>query len=137
MRVGIIFAVIPFFGSEIIPRRITAILAFFLSLVLMPVVPPPSITPDELNVLTLILLLVHELLIGLCLGLAVNVIFAGIQIAGELVGFQMGFAIVNIVDPITGVDAPITSNLLYIIAFLIFFSLGGHHLLIKALVESY
>jgi flagellar biosynthetic protein FliR len=137
VRVGIIFATVPFFSAEVIPRRITAIIAFFLSLVLVPVVPASSITPDALNAFTLILLLVHELLIGMCLGLAVNVIFAGIQIAGELIGFQMGFAIVNIVDPVTGVDAPITSNLLYIIAFLLFFSLGGHHLLIRALVESY
>lgn len=137
VRVGIIFALIPFFSAEIIPRRITAIIAFFLSLVLMPVVPAVGMAPDGLDVLTLAVLLIHELLIGLCLGLAVNVIFAGVQIAGELVGFQMGFGIVNIVDPMTGVDAPVTSNLLYILAFLLFLSFGGHHMLIKALVESF
>ncbi|HQQ15335.1 MAG TPA: flagellar biosynthetic protein FliR [Deltaproteobacteria bacterium] len=136
-RVGIIFALVPFFSAEIVPRRIAAIIAFFLSLVIIPVVPAPGIAADGLDVITLTVLLVHELLIGLCLGLAVNVIFAGVQIAGELIGFQMGFGIVNIVDPMTGVDAPITSNVLYIVAFLLFFSFGGHHLLIRALVESF
>jgi flagellar biosynthetic protein FliR len=49
----------------------------------------------------------------------------------------MGFSIANVVDPMTGITAPITSNVLYITAFLLFFSFGGHHLLIKALVETF
>ena len=137
IRVGIIFATIPFFSTEILPRRITAIIAFFLSLVLMPVVPPAVITMESLNVLSLGVLIVHELLIGVCLGLSINIIFAGVQIAGQLMGFQMGFAIANVVEPMTGENAPITANLLYITTFLLFLSFGGHHLLIKALVESY
>ncbi|MRR37949.1 flagellar biosynthetic protein FliR, partial [bacterium] len=82
-------------------------------------------------------LLFHELLIGLCLALSITVIFSGVQIAGELMGFQMGFSIVNVVDPVTGVDAPITANVLYIFAFLIFLSIGGHHMLIRAMVDSF
>jgi flagellar biosynthetic protein FliR len=137
IRIGIIFATIPLFGTEILPRRITAILAFFLSLVLMPIVPPAGMTLESLTLLSLIVLVLHELLIGLCLGLAVNVIFAGVQIAGQLAGFQMGFAIANVVDPMTGENAPITANVLYITTFLLFLSFGGHHMLIKALVESF
>lgn len=137
VRVGIIFGTVPFFSAELLPRRITTIIAFFLSLVLMPVVPPSGMSAESLNVISLTVLIIHELMIGLCLGLSVNVIFAGAQIAGQLAGFQMGFAIANVVDPMTGVDAPITSNLLYIVTFLLFLSFGGHHMLIKALVESY
>lgn len=136
-RVGIIFAMVPFFNAEVVPRRITATIAFFLSLVLMPVVPPVQVRMDDLNILSLLFILLHEVLIGLCLGLAVDVIFAGIQIAGELIGFQMGFSIANVMDPMTGANVPIISNMLYITAFLLFFSLGGHHLLIRALVESF
>jgi flagellar biosynthetic protein FliR len=137
IRIGIIFAIVPFFNAEVIPRRVTAIIAFFLSLVLMPVVPPVQVRVEDLNVLVLVFILIHEMLIGMCLGLAVDVIFAGVQIAGELIGFQMGFSIANVVDPMTGVNAPITSNVLYMTAFLLFFSFGGHHLLIKALVETF
>ncbi len=136
-RIGIIFALVPFFSGEIVPRKVTAIIAFFLALVLLPIVPNPGIDMNNLNVLTLIVLLVHDLLIGLCIGLSVSLIFSGVQIGGELIGFQMGFSMVNVVDPMTGVDAPITSNLLYIAAFLLFLCLGGHHMLIKALVDSF
>jgi flagellar biosynthetic protein FliR len=65
------------------------------------------------------------------------VIYAGIQIAGELIGFQMGFSIANVLDPMSGITAPIISNILYITAFLLFFTLGGHHMLIKGMVESF
>ncbi len=136
-RIGIIFAAIPFFSAELIPRRIIAIVVLFLSLVIMPVVPPAGFTLEALNILSFVLLLVHELLIGICLGLAVNVITSGAQIAGQLMGFQMGFAIANVVDPMTGENAPITANILYVTTFLLFFSFGGHHMLIKALMESF
>jgi flagellar biosynthetic protein FliR len=137
VRVGIVFAVVPFFNAELIPRRLTAALVLVLSLVLEPVVPKPQIGMDELNMSTMLLLLLQQLMVGVAIGLAINVIFAGIQIAGELMGFQMGFSIANVVDPITGVTAPITSNLLYVTAFLLFFSFGGHHLLIRALFETF
>ncbi len=137
LRVGLVFAAIPFFGAEIVPRRITAVLALFLSLVLLPVVPPVSISPSDLTVFGLVGLILHDLLIGMCLGLSISVIFAGVQLAGQLMGFQMGFAIANVVDPMTGEDAPITSNLLYITAFLLFLCFEGHHLLIQALTESF
>lgn len=137
IRIGTMFAVVPIFSAELLPRRITALIALFLSLVLMPVVPKVLIRPDELNILTLLFILIHQMLIGLALGLAIDVIFSGVQIAGELMGFQMGFSIANVVDPMTGITAPITSNVLYITAFLLFFSFGGHHLLIKALVETF
>jgi flagellar biosynthetic protein FliR len=49
----------------------------------------------------------------------------------------MGFSIANVVDPMTGITAPVTANFLYLTAFLLFFSFGGHHLLIEALVDSF
>lgn len=137
VRVGVVFSLIPLFAGEIAPRKITAIIVFFLSLVILPAVPAAGVPDPHMNILTLIVLLLHELLVGLTIGLSVNVIFAGIQVAGEIIGFQMGFSIVNVLDPMTGVDAPITANLLYILSFLLFLSFNGHHMLLKALVSSF
>ncbi len=137
VRVGVIFSIVPFFSAEIIPRRMVAIITFLLSLVLLPVVPQVQVNSNNMGVFYLLLLLFHEFLIGLCLGLAIDVIFSGIQMAGQLAGFQMGFAIVNVIDPMTGVNAPVTSNFLYIVSFLLFFALNGHYLLIKAMVDSF
>jgi len=137
IRVGVVFSLAPFFGSEIIPRRVMAIIALFLSLILLPVTPPLAIDTQALNVLTLLMYLLHEVLLGVSIGLAVQVIFAGVQIAGELMGYSIGFSIVNVLDPVTGTQAPITSNFFYILAFLLFLALDGHHMFIKAIQESF
>ncbi|MEA2101248.1 MAG: flagellar biosynthetic protein FliR [Thermodesulfobacteriota bacterium] len=137
VRVGICFAVLPIFGSNLLPRRISAMLALFLSLVLLPVVGPVDIDIQDMDVFFLLIVLVQNLLVGLCLGLSINIIFSGAQVAGQLVGFQMGFAMANVLDPMTGATAPVTANLLYVTAILIFFALGGHYFLIRGLVESF
>jgi flagellar biosynthesis protein FliR len=137
IRVGTILALVPFFNATVIPRRISATIALFLSLVLMPIVPHVQVKPDELNVVMLMVILLHEVLIGMALGLAIDVIYSGIQIAGELISFQMGFSIANVVDPMSGISAPIISNVFYMTAFLLFFTFEGHHILIKALFESF
>jgi flagellar biosynthesis protein FliR len=137
IRIGTIFAFVPFFNADIIPRRVTATIAFFLSLVLLPVVPPVQVRPEQLNILMFGSIVLQQVLIGVAMGLAVDVIFAGIQIAGELIGFMMGFSMANVVDPMSGITSPIMSNILYITAFLLFFSLRGHHMLIKGMVESF
>jgi flagellar biosynthesis protein FliR len=137
IRIGTIFALVPFFNAEIVPRRVTTTIAFFLSLVLLPVVPPVQVKPEELNILMFASIVLQQVLIGVALGMAIDVIYAGIQIAGELIGFQMGFSIANVVDPMSGITSPIIANILYITAFLLFFTLNGHHMLIKAIVESF
>jgi flagellar biosynthetic protein FliR len=137
IRIGTIFALVPFFNAEIIPRRVTTTIAFFLSLVLLPVVPPVQVKPEQLNILMFVSIVLQQVLIGVAIGLAIDVIYAGIQIAGELIGFQMGFSIANVVDPMSGISAPIISNVLYITAFLLFFTLGGHYMLIKGMVQSF
>jgi len=137
IRIGTIFAIVPFFNAETIPRRVTTTIAFFLSLVLLPIVPPVKVNPEQLNVLMFASIVLQQVLIGVALGLAIDVIYAGIQIAGELIGFQMGFSIANVVDPMSGISVPIISNVLYITAFLLFFTLNGHYMLIKGMVESF
>jgi len=135
VRISVVFSLIPYFSSESMPRRIRAVVVFFMSMILLPVVAP--LKAGDPNLAEMMMLLVQDLIIGVAIGLAVSIIFAGVQTAGQFVGFQMGFAIVNVIDPITGVDAPVTANLFYLCAFLLFLAFGGDHLLIKALVQSF
>jgi flagellar biosynthetic protein FliR len=50
---------------------------------------------------------------------------------------QMGFAMANIIDPISGVTAPIMGNLKYMLLMLVFLSINGHHYLLSAIMDSY
>ena len=75
--------------------------------------------------------------IGLIIGYASRLVFAGVQMAGHLVGFQMGFGIVNVIDPSTSSQVSVTSQFENILAMLIFLSINAHHWFLKGIVESF
>jgi flagellar biosynthetic protein FliR len=78
-----------------------------------------------------------EVMIGITLGLAGRLVFAGVQLAGQLAGFIMGFAIVNVFDPITSTQVSIIAQIYYLFAMLIFLAVDGHHIFLYAIAESY
>lgn len=84
-----------------------------------------------------ILLMLGEAVIGIVLALAANMFFAGIQLAGEIIDIQMGFGIMNVLDPMSGTQAPLLGNFKFILAMLVYLVLDGHHLFIQALFDSY
>lgn len=135
-RVSIVLFLLPFFGGQALPRTIKAALCLVLTLGLWPALSfDPSYFPD--HPLGILLMILGELLLGLSLGLIVNFLFAAVQTGGQLIGFQMGFAIVNVVDPITGISEAVTAHLLYMISLLIFLSLNGHLYLLSGLAQSF
>jgi flagellar biosynthetic protein FliR len=79
----------------------------------------------------------NELLVGLVMGASLSFVFAAIQYAGQIVDFQMGFAIVNLVDPTQDVQIPIMGFFHFLIAILIFLAIDGHHWMIRALLDSF
>ena len=76
--------------------------------------------------------LIAELMIGLILGLTIKLIFAGIQLAGEFMGYQMGLAMASLFDPQSGVNNTVTAEFNYLVALLFFLALDGHHWFFKA-----
>ena len=136
IRVSVVLFFFPLFGSKMLPALVKIGLALILSLVFIPVV---QIDPNRFPGTPVdgVILAVSELIMGLILGLTVNLFFAAIQLAGKMVGFQMGFAIVNVLDPQSGMQVSIIDQIGYWVALLTFLGLNGHHMLISALGESF
>jgi len=84
-----------------------------------------------------LLALAAEVLTGYALGLVGYVFFAAIQLAGQLIDMQMGFGIVNVLDPQSGMQVPLVGSLYYLLALLIFLGIDGHHQLLSAVYQSY
>lgn len=119
-----------------VPKAVKAGLALMITIVLFPVVKPdPSLFPEGL--LASANMLLSELVLGMSIGLVVRCFFAAIQLAGQVVGFQMGFTIANVIDPETGAQGSLLSQLGYWIAILFFLLLDGHHILLKVLGDSF
>ena len=80
---------------------------------------------------------VKEVLMGVAIGLSVRLVFAGVQCAGHLVGYQMGFAFANTLDPQTNTQSSIVAQFQHQIALLLFLAINAHHWFIRGIVESF
>ena len=85
----------------------------------------------------MVLMLLGEVVLGLVLGMAVNFLFMGIQAGGELLGFQMGFTMINFADPLTGNQTGATAFFLWMVSLLAFLALDGHLYMIKGFAASF
>lgn len=84
-----------------------------------------------------ILYIFREVLIGLMMGYVVYLFMTVVQTAGALMDMQIGFAMSNVIDPMTGVSAPLLGNFKYMLLIMVFLAVNGHHYLLIALMDSY
>jgi len=78
-----------------------------------------------------------ELTIGVALGVATNLVFDGVQMAGSVLSVQMGYSLVNIMDPQTQVESTVMATFHQMIAMLIFLRLNVHFWILRALARSF
>ena len=136
VRVAAILFAVPFLESRNIPTLIKVALALSVTWILLPRIDltPPSVGSSPV---AFTLGIASEVAIGLIIGIMVRLLFAGVQLAGQMAGFQMGFAIANVVDPASSLQIPMLSQFLNLFAFMIFLSLNIHYYFIKALVDGF
>ncbi len=91
----------------------------------------------DLHFLSYVFLILIEFSIGLIIGLVISISISSIEFAGRLFGIQMGLAMANVVDPTTSEQTSVLSQLLKICFYLLFLSLDGHLMLLKALFDSF
>ena len=105
-----------------------------LSALLYPMLSP---TLPHLNLSDWPVLVLGELLTGAALGIATNLVFDAVQMAGQILSVQMGYSLVNILDPQTQVDSTVMAMFHQTIALLIFLRLDVHLWLLKAITRSF
>lgn len=136
MRVSIILFLLPFFGGEAIPKSVKGALCLVLTWAVWPNLSfPGELMPN--HPVPIILMLLGEVAIGMALMLTVRFLFAAVRLGGQIIGFQMGFSMINVVDPLTGINVVITSHFLYMTTLLTFLTLGGHLYLLQGLADSF
>jgi flagellar biosynthetic protein FliR len=136
MRVAPILFLMPILSDRNVPGLAKIGLTLAVSLILLPTVKMDSaVFPQSPG--SFASFLAAELFIGFSLGLAVKTIFAGIQMGGELVGFQMGLSIAQVIDPESGMDSSAVAQLHYLLGIMIFLAVDGHHWFFRALVQSF
>ncbi len=126
----------PVFSIKGIPNLLKIGIAGLLALLVFPMV--ERITPElELNFVRAITLIAGEILTGVTIGIVINFLFAGIEMAGEYVGLDMGLSMAQEFDPLFDQQISVIARMNNILAMLIFVLIDGHHFLIEAVVYSF
>lgn len=136
LRTSCLLIFCPPWDSRLIPVQVRLFSILGLSLVLTPVV-SPWLPAFPANWSAGVLLVLREFLIGLGFGLVFRFLFAGIQMAGNLVAIQMGFGMATVIDPQTQAQNTFLSELLVIFATLLFLVVNGHHVILRLLAQSF
>ncbi|MEW6695587.1 fliR: flagellar biosynthetic protein FliR [Tepidimonas thermarum] len=135
LRILGVFAAAPLFSARSVPMRTRIGLAFVLAVCVQPALPAPITV--SLNSPQALGTLVQQLAIGLSIGLAARIVFAAIEMAGEIVGLQMGLNFAGFFDPSTGSQASTVGRFYGNTTMLLFLVFNGHLLLIQAVAASF
>ena len=136
MRISIVLFMLPIFNTNNIPFQVKGAISIVLSLALWPALSLPS-AGVSLSPLALVLMILGEFFIGLVLGLSVNFTFMAIQSGGELLGYQMGFTMIQFADPLTGNQTGSTAFFLWMTSLFVFLSLDGHLYLLQGFAQTF
>ncbi len=134
LRVSGLMLFAPFFANVSIPPRIKVVLVVGITVVLYPVFGP------RLQVVPATqwpLLVCRETVVGIAIGLATNMVFEAARVAGQVLSVQMGYSLVNILDPNTQVESTVIALFHESIAMFIFLALDVHHWILRALAHSF
>jgi len=136
VRVSGMFFLSPIFGRRNIPNFFKAGFCLIMTIVIANSVRIPDLTPYT-SLASYVFLIGKEFLVGVTMGFISYMFFAAIYVAGHMIATQIGFGMVNVFDPLTNVQIPITADFYAILATLFMLVTDSHHLLIKAVADSY
>src|SRR6185295_16236102 len=133
VRIGACLMVAPLFGARFVPARSRLVLSVALTALVVPLLPAPDVAPFSGAGFVVV---AQQLLIGVAMGFALQVVFDALGLAGQLLANSMGLSFAFNVDPLRGSSTAALGQLYIILATLTFLALGGHLALIELLVAS-
>lgn len=136
-RVGTILMLMPALGEQMIPARMRLSFALLFTLVLFPLLSPslPRLPGDMLEV---IILLLHELLVGFVFGVIMRLLVSSTQVAGSVIAFQLGLSVAQSADPTNGgIQGAIIGSFLSFLGIALIFATDLHHVALAAVYDSY
>ena len=126
---------LPVFGQRAVPMRVKVGLSFFIAIAAQPSLPAFAVVP--LDSPAALMLVAQQVLVGVSLGFAVRVVFAAVELGGELIGLQMGLNFAGFFDPATASQGTASGRFFSTMVAFIFVIVNGHLAVIAAIVRSF
>lgn len=134
-RVGPLFAIAPLFSSSLLPARVRVVAALALSFGIAPLALHGRTIP--LDVTGLGGLMLKEILVGMAFAFIIATLFAAVSAAGSFIDTMIGFSFGSLVDPLTGNQGTVMSQLYALIGVMVFIAIGGDGWVIEGLAKTY
>lgn len=132
-RPAMLIMAAPVFGGAFAPNQVRIGISLALAVILLPVVPVPSVV----SLPALVVILAREVAIGLAMAMSLRALMAGAELGGSLTGNQLMLSYGSTIDPQGGVRNTMLASLYGNLALLTFFAVNGHHALLRGLTSSY
>lgn len=129
------FITIPIFSMRVISAKIRVIASLLITLVIMPLLPPPPMI--HLFSYQGFMIVFQQVAIGALTGFVLQMVFSVMLLGGQNIAYSMGLGFSAMVDPASGLQVPVISQIFTVMANLMFLTFNGHLLLIEMLVGSF
>ncbi|WP_459745042.1 flagellar biosynthetic protein FliR [Pseudomonas sp. 3A(2025)] len=134
-RIVAVLMTMPIIGTTLVPRRVRLYFAFAITVVVAPVLPP--MPPVQALDLSALLLIGEQIIIGVGMGLSLQLFFHIFVVAGQIIATQMGMGFASMVDPTNGVSSAVVGQFFTMLVTLMFLGMNGHLVVLEVLVESF
>lgn len=134
VRILALLMAAPVFSHRVIPARVKIGASLAIALVIAPTLATPEVGAFSAAGW---LLVAEQLLVGVAIGFSLRIVFGAVEIAGDMIGLQMGLSFATFVDPQNSNQTPLVGSFLVMIATLLFLAIDGHLMMLDALVESF
>ncbi len=135
LRTLAVFTAAPVFSSRAFPLRARIGLAFFVAMATQASMPTmPVIGFNDSQALGAV---VQQVVIGLAIGFAVRLVFSAVELAGEVVGFQMGLNFAAFFDPSLNSQSSAVARFFGQMTSLLFVVMNGHLMVLMAVNRSF
>lgn len=130
-----LFASAPLWSNRGIPVRVRLAAGLAMAMAVLPALPPmPPIPTDSWQAIAV---LAHQFIIGAAIGFMMRLFFAAVDLAGEMIGLQMGLSFAVFFSPTTGGQSSVIAEFLGLVTLLVFLALDGHLMMVKILVQTF
>jgi flagellar biosynthetic protein FliR len=134
-RISAMLMVMVGIGVKTVPARVKLVLAIFITIISMPVIPKSQFT--DLFSFAMILVVLQQILIGVAIGFASVLMLNTFVLAGQILAMQTGLGFASIVDPANGQNVPAVGQFYLILATLLFWIYDGHLMMVQMIVHSF
>lgn len=135
LRIGAFMVAAPLFGGAFVPLPVRIVASVVLTLPVMALVDLPA--PDTLATLAAVPMIVTELVIGLSAGLVLTVLFGAAAIAGDRIATTAGLGFASQIDPTSGGQTPVVSQIFALFLLAVFLAEDGHLVALRIVLDSY